>query len=81
MKDRTLASIYRESRLFTELRDPSLLRGRCGACEYKAVCRGSRSRAYGATGDVLAADPYCAYEPGSFPYPREVAALTESTMR
>ncbi|MFD9453904.1 TIGR04053 family radical SAM/SPASM domain-containing protein [Streptomyces sp. NPDC059985] len=81
VKDRTLASIYRESRLFTELRDPSLLRGRCGACEYKAVCGGSRSRAYGATGDVLAADPYCAYEPGSFPYPRDVVALTESTMR
>ncbi|MEU9028566.1 TIGR04053 family radical SAM/SPASM domain-containing protein [Streptomyces sp. NPDC048383] len=81
VKDRALASVYRESELFTSLRDPALLRGRCGACEYKAVCGGSRSRAYGATGDVLAADPYCAYEPGSFPYPQDVAALTESTMR
>lgn len=57
----------------------ALLRGRCGACEFKAVCGGSRSRAYGFTGDVLESDPYCAYEPGSFPYRDELRSLTEST--
>ncbi|MER5812675.1 TIGR04053 family radical SAM/SPASM domain-containing protein [Streptomyces sp. NPDC002033] len=76
-----LTAIYRGSALFTTLRDPSLLRGKCGACEFKTVCGGSRSRAYGFTGDVLEADPYCAYEPGSFPYQAELRALTESTMR
>ncbi|MFE2877307.1 TIGR04053 family radical SAM/SPASM domain-containing protein [Streptomyces roseus] len=68
VKERPLTEIYRGSALFTKLRDPSLLGGRCGRCEYKTVCGGSRARAYGFTGDVLAADPYCAYEPGSFPY-------------
>ncbi|MFE1414737.1 TIGR04053 family radical SAM/SPASM domain-containing protein [Streptomyces sp. NPDC058746] len=81
VKDRPLTEIYRESELFAQLRDPALLRGKCGACEYKAVCGGSRSRAYGFTRDVLAADPYCAYEPGSFPYQDDVRALTESTRR
>ncbi|MFG2621068.1 TIGR04053 family radical SAM/SPASM domain-containing protein [Streptomyces sp. NPDC048507] len=76
-----LTEIYRGSALFTTLREPSLLRGKCGACEFKTVCGGSRSRAYGFTGDVLEADPYCAYEPGSFPYQEELRALTESTMR
>ncbi|MYT21113.1 TIGR04053 family radical SAM/SPASM domain-containing protein [Streptomyces sp. SID7760] len=68
VKNHPLTVIYRGSALFTKLRDPALLRGNCGRCEYKTVCGGSRSRAYGVTGDVLAADPYCAYEPGSFPY-------------
>ncbi|WP_412076806.1 TIGR04053 family radical SAM/SPASM domain-containing protein [Streptomyces xanthophaeus] len=77
VKRRALTAIYRDSELFTSLRDPSLLRGRCGRCEFKAVCGGSRSRAYGCTGDVLEADPYCAYEPGSFPYQEELKALTE----
>ncbi|MFG2878442.1 TIGR04053 family radical SAM/SPASM domain-containing protein [Streptomyces sp. NPDC048337] len=78
VKTRPLTGIYRESDLFTKVRDPSLLRGKCGACEFKTVCGGSRSRAYGFTGDVLEADPYCAYEPGSFPYE---TALTKSTSR
>ncbi|MFC9298257.1 TIGR04053 family radical SAM/SPASM domain-containing protein [Streptomyces sp. NPDC057011] len=81
VKSRPLTGIYRESDLFTQLRDSSLLRGNCGACEFKAVCGGSRSRAYGFTGDVLETDPYCAYEPGSFPYSAEIASLAESTRR
>ncbi|MFJ3878797.1 TIGR04053 family radical SAM/SPASM domain-containing protein [Streptomyces sp. NPDC090077] len=76
VKDRPLPGIYRRAPLFTSLRDPALLRGRCGRCEFKPVCGGSRSRAYGATGDVLAEDPYCAYEPGSFPYQEELRHLT-----
>ncbi|MEV7420250.1 TIGR04053 family radical SAM/SPASM domain-containing protein [Streptomyces sp. NPDC089919] len=79
VRSRPLPEIYRDSGLFRRLRDPELLRGKCGACEFKAVCGGSRSRAYGATGDVLAADPYCGYEPGSFPYQDELRDLTEST--
>ncbi|MFJ2738175.1 TIGR04053 family radical SAM/SPASM domain-containing protein [Streptomyces sp. NPDC087440] len=62
-KHRPLMDIYRESPLLQELRDPSLLRGKCGVCEYKTVCGGSRSRAYAVTGDYLAADPWCAHRP------------------
>ena len=58
-----LAEIYRRSPLFRALRQPELLKGRCGACEYRAVCGGSRARAFALTGDYLAADPACAYVP------------------
>ena len=63
-----LPEIYARSPLFTSLRDTSLLGGRCGRCEFASVCGGSRSRAYAMTGDVHAEEPYCAYEPGSFPF-------------
>lgn len=55
--------IYRSSELLRSLRDPDRLKGRCGVCEYREVCGGSRSHAYGVTGDPLAEDPTCAYEP------------------
>ncbi len=70
-----LGEIYRSSRLFNQLRDPALLRGRCGRCEFAPVCGGSRSRAYAMTGDVLEEDPLCAYAPLSFPFQNEVAQL------
>ncbi|MEU8772756.1 TIGR04053 family radical SAM/SPASM domain-containing protein [Streptomyces sp. NPDC048606] len=79
VRSRPLTEIYRESPLFTSLRDPSLLRGACGACEFKTVCGGSRSRAYGFTGDPLEADPYCAYRPGDFPHRAELRALIEGS--
>jgi AdoMet-dependent heme synthase len=63
VRETPLAEIYRNSPLFKALRDPSLLKGRCGRCEYKAVCGGSRARAYALTGDYLAEDPSCAYDP------------------
>ncbi|RCH66226.1 TIGR04053 family radical SAM/SPASM domain-containing protein [Streptomyces sp. SDr-06] len=75
VKHHPLADIYRGSALFATLRDPALLRGRCGRCEFNSVCGGSRSRAYGLTGDVLAADPWCAYEPGSFPHQDDLREL------
>jgi radical SAM protein len=55
--------LYRDAPLFRRLRDPDALRGRCGACEYREVCGGSRARAYGVSGDPLAEDPSCPYEP------------------
>ncbi|HUX66877.1 MAG TPA: TIGR04053 family radical SAM/SPASM domain-containing protein [Terriglobales bacterium] len=60
-----LLDIYRSSPLFAALHDPRQFHGRCGACEFQAVCGGSRARAFAATGDPLAADPLCAYEPHS----------------
>ena len=63
IREQPLASIYRESRLFRDLRDRTLLKGKCGACEYRQVCGGSRARAYAITGDYLETDPSCIYEP------------------
>ncbi len=62
----TLRSIYRESELFAGIRDVTLLKGRCGECEFASICGGSRSRAYAASGDLFAEDPLCGYLPGSF---------------
>jgi radical SAM protein len=59
----SLAEIYRKSPLMRALRDPDALGGRCGQCEYRGICGGSRSRAYALTGDYLATDPWCAYQP------------------
>jgi radical SAM protein with 4Fe4S-binding SPASM domain len=60
-----LVQVYREHPLFRSLRDPELLRGRCGRCEFRTRCGGSRARAYAASGDPRAEDPGCAYEPQS----------------
>lgn len=75
VRTRSLPEIYRDSELFTGLRDPDRLEGRCGRCEFRRVCGGSRSRAYAVTGDPYAEEPWCGYEPGSFPYQSELAEL------
>jgi AdoMet-dependent heme synthase len=61
-KDR-VADIYRNAPVFQSLHDPTQFEGRCGYCEYHALCGGSRARAFEATGNPLATDPFCAYEP------------------
>ncbi|MGD0731239.1 MAG: TIGR04053 family radical SAM/SPASM domain-containing protein [Terracidiphilus sp.] len=58
-----LQEIYRDSPIFKSLRDTSKLEGKCGACEYKEICGGSRARAYAVTGDPLAQEPCCIYQP------------------
>jgi radical SAM protein len=55
--------LYRDSGLFRALRRPDLFGGRCGRCEWREACGGSRARAWAATGDPLAEDPLCLYEP------------------
>ena len=59
----SLTDVYRNSPLFKSLRDTSLREGKCGLCEYQKVCGGSRSRAYAFTGNYLAEDPNCIYQP------------------
>lgn len=61
-----LARAYRDSALFRILRDGDALGGKCGVCEYRNLCGGSRARAWALTGDFLAADPRCAYVPAAF---------------
>ena len=63
IRETPLADIYRNAPIFKSLRDTSKLEGKCGACEYKEICGGSRARAYALTGDPLAQEPCCIYEP------------------
>jgi radical SAM protein len=63
VRERSVVDIYRNSRLFRELRDPALLTGKCSGCRFREVCGGSRARSYAVTGDYLASDPSCVYQP------------------
>jgi heme b synthase len=63
VRQTSFAAIWNESKVFNELRDFSKLKGKCGKCEYRRVCGGCRARAYEATGDYLAEEPLCAYQP------------------
>ena len=58
-----LVDIYRDSPLFKALHTPSTFKGKCGVCEFRTLCGGSRARAFAYTGDPLASDPFCPYEP------------------
>jgi radical SAM protein len=64
VRQRSVVDIYRYSPLFRELRDASKLKGKCGRCEFREICGGSRARAYALSGDYLAEDPSCVYQPG-----------------
>lgn len=59
-----LADVYSADDIFRRLRDPDRLMGKCGQCEFRAMCGGSRSRAFAATGALMAADPLCSYDSG-----------------
>lgn len=58
-----LSEIYQKSPLFVALRKAANLKGKCGICEFREVCGGSRARAYALTGDAFAAEPCCTYQP------------------
>lgn len=59
----SLTEVYRESPVLQALRDTSKLQGKCGACEFKEICGGSRARAYAITGNMFAPDASCNYIP------------------
>jgi radical SAM protein len=61
----SLIDVYRNSDLFRVLRDPAQREGKCSQCEFCKVCGGSRARAYAFTGNYLAEDPRCVYQPAS----------------
>jgi radical SAM protein len=65
VRETPLAEIYRESPIFKALRNPDGFKGKCGVCEFRYVCGGSRSRAYAMTGDYLESEPFCVYIPKS----------------
>jgi AdoMet-dependent heme synthase len=61
--EQSLTDVYRNSELFKTLRDTTQREGKCGICEYQKICGGSRSRAHALTGNYLAEDPRCTYQP------------------
>ncbi len=64
VRTQDLGDVYRTDEMFQHLRDDNALAGKCGRCRFRAICGGSRSRAFAATGAVMASDPLCVYEPG-----------------
>ncbi|HEX9076082.1 MAG TPA: TIGR04053 family radical SAM/SPASM domain-containing protein [Anaerolineae bacterium] len=58
-----LADIYRNAPVFRSLHNPNEFKGKCGHCEHRIICGGSRSRAFAFTGDPLESDPFCPYQP------------------
>jgi radical SAM protein len=79
VRETSLAAAYRYHPVFRRLRDPDALTGRCGECEFRAVCGGSRARAYAATGHALAEDPLCAYEPRGDPARQHAVGTPSAT--
>ncbi len=59
----SIGEVYRSHPVFRELREPDLLKGKCGICEFRHICGGSRARAYALTGDYMEAERFCLYEP------------------
>ena len=65
----SLAHIYRNSAIFRQLRSPDQLGGKCGACEFRHLCGGSRARAYALAGDPMTEEPCCSYVPRGYTMP------------
>jgi len=63
VKEQALSEIWHDSPLFNDLRQFDALQGKCGLCEYRRVCGGCRARAYEETGNYMAEEPYCVYQP------------------
>ena len=63
IREQSFKEAWCDSPLFRDLRDLSMIKGKCGRCEYKKLCGGCRARAYETAGDYLESEPYCIYEP------------------
>jgi radical SAM protein with 4Fe4S-binding SPASM domain len=72
VRQKSLVEIYRESPLFQDLRNEDKYEGRCHDCEFVSICGGSRSRAYAVTGNPFAEEPFCNYQPHSFPFQEDI---------
>ena len=81
VRKHSLTELYRHSPLFLALRDTANLKGKCGVCEFREVCGGSRARAYAVSGDMFAEEPNCVYQPQPRPATprRELAYMAPST--
>jgi len=75
VKEGNLKSIYTTHPLLVGMRNPANLKGRCGVCEHKVICGGSRSRAYAEFQDPYQEDPACPYVPSGEKAERAAAAV------
>ncbi len=63
LRTQPFADIWENSVVFNELRDTGNLKGKCGCCEFRNICMGCRARAFASSGDYLAEEPFCVYQP------------------
>jgi len=63
VRERPFDQIWAQSEIFKNLRNTNAYQGKCGRCEFRKVCGGCRARAYETSGDYMAEEPYCIYEP------------------
>jgi radical SAM protein len=61
VRERSLLELYRDDPLMQRLRRPETFLGKCGRCDFRGICGGSRSRAFLTSGDAFASDPSCIY--------------------
>jgi hypothetical protein len=66
LREQSFAEIWHHAPVMEEIRNRTLLQGRCGICELQNICGGCRARAYARTGNYLAEDPSCQYQPGKY---------------
>ncbi len=66
LKTKTFKDLWENAPLMVELRSRKGLEGKCGTCEFSAMCSGCRARAFAETGNYMAPDPSCDYEPGKY---------------
>lgn len=59
----SVVTVYQQSPIFKDLRNSDRLEGKCGMCEFRGVCGGSRARAYAVDGNMFAQEPDCSYIP------------------
>jgi radical SAM protein len=71
----SVVDVYQKQSAFQQLRNPDSFTGKCGYCEFRQICGGSRSRAFAVTGDMLASEPDCVYEPARTPRDKREPAI------
>jgi radical SAM protein with 4Fe4S-binding SPASM domain len=63
LREESFRDIWEHAEIFESLRETGNLEGKCGVCEFQNVCSGCRARAFGVTGNYLAEEPSCIYQP------------------
>ncbi len=63
IQETSLTDIWQDNPDLSCMSDSANLEGKCGACGFRKVCGGCRARAYAATQNYLAEEPFCAYQP------------------
>lgn len=79
LKTNSFKDLWDNAPLMVELRNRKGLEGKCGSCEFSAMCSGCRARAFAETGNYMAEDPSCDYEPGKYGF-KEITLKVEDTL-